>query len=518
MEKNLLISIFVLFIVILYSAGCINQDNLENNKINTIKIGLTDKISGFYPFINNYDISTMEINFNIYDGLVDFDENYRIKPRLATSWNNPGPNIWRFNLRKNVTFHNNYNFSAEDVKFSIDLIKTNNSNVLKDLISSINHVIVIDNYTVDIVTEGPNPILLNKLVDIPIISKKYYESSTENWPIGTSAYKLLSYDEDIISLGKFENFWGDKLEIEKAIFYVIEDDEERKNKLLSQDIDISENIPPIYIDEITKNDQTSIKTISSTTVVFLGFDFRENNSNGFKDIKNPISDIRVRKALYHAVDTNSIIRDIKGGYAEPASQFLSPLIFGYNPDIKILEYDLNESKRLMEEAGYEKGFNITLDCPYDWYDDMLICEEIKKQLSPIINVTLNPLSVEDYFNKILDRKSSFFIIGWIPATGDGGEIFDYILRSIDENKGFGTYNLGYYSNSSIDNISEKIMTTMDPEMRLSYMQQGFQIAMDDIACIPLFINVLNYGVTKNIEWTPRSDMDIRVENIKLKEL
>ena len=154
---------------------------------------------------------------------------------------------------------------------------------------------------------------------------------------------------------------------------------------------------------------------------------------------------------------------------------------------------------MLNEAGYQNGFNITLDCPIDWYDDLLICEEIQKQLSPIINVTLNPLKVEEYFNKILNRNSSFFIIGWIPATGDGGEIFDYILHSVDEQKGMGTYNLGYYSNKNIDNISDKIMVSMDPEIRLNYMQQGFQIAMDDIACIPLFISLINLIASYYIE-------------------
>ena len=268
-----------------------------------------------------------------------------------------------------------------------------------------------------------------------------------------------------IILEKYDDFWGEKVVIEKVFFKVIEDDLERKNLLLSGMIDIVENIKPIYIDEI--------------------------------------------------IDKNSIIYNVRKGYAEPASQFITPLIFGYNPDIEPLEYNLNESLNLLKEAGYEDGFNITLDCPFDWYDDLAICEEIVMQLKPIINVTLNPLSIEDYFDKILNRNSSFYIIGWIPTTGDGGEIFDYILRSVDEKNGYGTYNLGYYSNSIVDDLSDIIMVSMDPEIRLKNMQDGFRIAMEDIACIPLFISVLNYGVSNEIEWTPRSDMDIRIENIKI---
>jgi peptide/nickel transport system substrate-binding protein len=514
--KKKYLSIILIIIFITNFSGCINEN--RENSINVITVGINNNIFGLYPNITNYELATMEVNFNIYDGLVDFDSNYRIIPRLALSWNNPGQNIWRFNLRKNVKFHNGDIFNSEDVKYSIDFIKKNNSNVLRDLISSIDEVIIIDNYTVDIITKGSSPVLLNKLVDIPIISKEYFENSNKSKPIGTGPYKFVNYDiNEKIILEKFDDYWENKVEIDKVIFYIIENDEERKNKLLSGDIDIAENILPIYIDEIENKTSLSVKTISSTTVVYLSFDFRETKIIENKTIKNPISDIKVRKAIYHAIDKDSIIRDIRNDYAEPASQFLSPLIFGYNPNIEMLDYNLNKSIDLLKEAGYENGFNITLDCPIDWYDDLEICTEISKQLSPIINVELNPLPLEEYFNKILNRNSSFYIIGWIPTTGDGGEIFDYILRSIDKNKGYGTYNLGYYSNSSIDNMSDKIAVTMDPEIRLGYMQKAFEIAMNDIACIPLLINVFSYASTDNIDWNPRSDMEIRIENIKIIE-
>ena len=108
--------IIILFIISTINiTGCLNDNNLEkDDSIKTLKIGLTDKIFGFYPFINSYDLSTMEINFNIYDGLVDFDENFRIKPRLAKSWNNPNQNTWRFNLRENIKFHSGDDLTSED--------------------------------------------------------------------------------------------------------------------------------------------------------------------------------------------------------------------------------------------------------------------------------------------------------------------------------------------------------------------------------------------------------------------
>ena len=128
-------------------------------------------------------------------------------------------------------------------------------------ISSINSVIIIDNYTVDIVTNDPSPILLNKLVDIPIISKKYLETYNNSKPIGTGAYELIEYDShEKIILQKFNAYWGKKIEIDKVIFQVIENDEERKNMLLSGEIDIAENIIGLCHKELLTHDElTAIK-------------------------------------------------------------------------------------------------------------------------------------------------------------------------------------------------------------------------------------------------------------------
>lgn len=498
-------------------SGCIfleENNDLGHDKIDSITIGMTDQIFGFYPFIESYDIATMEVNFNIFDGLVDFDESFRIVPRLAKSWNNPDKLTWRFNLRENVKFHNGYNFTSEDVKYSIDLVRSNDSSILKDLLIAVTDVIIIDNYTLDIQTNNSYPILLNKLVNIPIVSKKYHEETGGIWPIGTGCYKLKRYfPKDFIKLERFEDYWGGSPDIREIVFKLIEDDEKMKNALIEGEIDIAENILPKYVNDISNSQGLKVITISSPTVVYLSFDFRENNILKYQ-VKNPLSDIRVRKAIYHAINVYSIIENVKNGYAEPASQFLSPLIFGYNPNIERLDYNIELAENLLNESGYGNSFEITLDYPSKWYDDEAICEEVITQLSEIIDVKPNAMPVHEYFEKILSRNSSFYIIGWIPATGDGGEIFDYILRTVDEEKGIGTYNLGYYSNKKVDSIGENVSHIMDPEERLRLMQEGFLTAMNDIACIPLVVNVFNLGVIENIEWNPRSDMQIRVEDIK----
>jgi peptide/nickel transport system substrate-binding protein len=513
--------IFVLMLGILLCvefSGCINQAGEgDQKKADLLVIGIAEDPRGFIPWIDSYDTNTIGINFNIFNPLVEFDNSFRLFPKLAKSWNNPDNCTWRFFLREDVKFHNGYNFTANDVKYTIDSILDNKSNVLRDLITEIKEVHVVNNYTIDIITNQPFPILLNKLVNIPIVSQKYQEETTEKWPIGTGAYKLEEYvPNDHITLVRFDEYSMGHPVIKKVILKVITDTEERKNALIAKDIDILEHIPPMYVDEVANSSGITVKKVSNPTVMYLGFDFRENNSSGFPGEKNPLADVRVRKAMYHAIDVDVLIKKIYFSSAEPASQFLSPLIFGYNPQIERLPYDLNLSRQLLKDAGYENGFNLTLDCPEEFPTQIKISEEIAKQLSQILSVTVNLLPTEEYYTKLYARNCSIYFIGWIPATGDGGEIFDYLLRSENDPLGIGSYNFGCYSNQSVDQAAQEITHTMNQKQRLLLMRDGFKVAMDDVACIPLYISVCNIGVADFIVWNPRSDLMTLIEEITVK--
>jgi peptide/nickel transport system substrate-binding protein len=252
--------------------------------------------------------------------------------------------------------------------------------------------------------------------------------------------------------------------------------------------------------------------------VYLSFDFREHNSTFSEDEINPLADIRVRKAIYHSINLDEIIERVFDGtiFCEPASQFVTPLIYGYNPEISRLDYDIDEARRLLNESGYPDGFDLVMDCPIEFFEHIKICEVIEEQLSKILNFSLNTIPVGEYFTKIIERNTSFYIIGWMAATGDGGEIYDYLIRSVDVEAGVGTYNAGFYSNPMVDVIGEEVTYIMDFEERLDLMQEGFKIALDDIAWIPLISPKLINGVADYVDWVPSANMNIRVENIRFK--
>ena len=398
------LQILITFIIILFSSfsGCIINSNNQNDDLTDKKDVLVyatfdNKSINPYSF-NAYSLNTLLVN--IYNGLVEFDEFYQISPSLAASWNNLNDYTWRFFLRKDVKFHNGYNFTSRDVNYSISLYQSYQS--------FIKEVNIIDNYTIDIVTYDPFPGLLQRFAYNFLIFPSNLEStSEEDEPIGTGAYKFIEYVENnYTKLEVFEDYWRKKPEINTIIFRLIEDRQKRVDELLSGKIDIIEYNVDKDINNVLKNDNIIIQKYPPLATYIIGFDFRENNSYGFPDGKNPTSDIRVRKAIYQAIDIEPLINGPFMGFAKPASQFLTPYIFGYNPDIKRLSYNISNAILLLNEAGYENGFNIDLDCITVGFDYNLDnCQLIADQLLEIgINVSINNLSVEDFNKKVVEEN------------------------------------------------------------------------------------------------------------------
>lgn len=520
---------FVLALTALVSmsflAGCSNpalegEDIPSGAERDIIIIGMKSGIFGFHPWMENYETSTMSVNFNIFNSLVEFDANYKILPALAESWENPDPLTWRFHLRKNVKFHNGNLFNAEDVKYTVDRIRADEDSVLRDLLAAVTEVIVVDEYTVDFRTEEPFPIMLNKLVDIFIASKEYMETvgvEEKQWPIGTGAYKLVEYlPGDRIVLERFDDYWAGPPQIKNVVFKVITDDNERTNALIANQVDFAEFVPAERVAELEANEGLQVVSFPTTRVIFVSFDFRDEGNYGFPDGMNPTTDVRVRKAIYQAIDEDLIVKDIMKGVAETASQFVVPSVFGFDPSIKRLPFDLEASKALMKEAGYEDGFKITLDCSNDRYvNDEAICHEIARQLKAInIDVTVNAQPKAVFFPQLDNHHTSMYMMGWATDTGDGGEIFDYMLNTFTPG-GKGSYNHGFYSNPKVDELGVKSSQTLDPTERLKILQEGFRIANADVVWVPLHIQDSIYGYAGDIEWTPRMDAEIKVEEVTI---
>jgi peptide/nickel transport system substrate-binding protein len=369
----------------------------------------------------------------------------------------------------------------------------------------------VNEYAIKIRTYSPSPTLPPLTYECFILCKN---ATPEQGFIGTGPYHITGYDPgNYTKLEWFEDYWGKSPQIKTVYFKAIENTTERVDALSSGEIDVAEYFMDEQYDEISRNSNITVVLYPPLTRFLLGFDMRENGSYAFPDGKNPTADVRVRKAIYQAINVTPLITGPCKGLAEPISQFITSAVFGYNPEIERLAYNITESRRLLAEAGYEHGFNITVDNlgqGYNIQSSVLITH----QLAEVgIHVALTNLSFIEFAQKVLmERNTSMYLIGYSVITIDGGSEYDYFLRSVSQNTGQG--NSGFYSNSEVDRLGIEASQEMVPLLRLRLLQEGFRIALvDDVAYVPLFAQKYTALTSNNVVFTPRSDLRLIIKDI-----
>jgi peptide/nickel transport system substrate-binding protein len=509
LHKNIL---FVPFIVmLLLCSGCLTNTNVDNTTStkDTLIFGVLSAET-IYPLdVTNNNYWTLIPN--IFNGLVEYDEQFRIIPSLALSWNNADSLTWRFSLRQGVKFHNGNNFTAEDVRYSIDTFYSG----FKKIISEMS---IVDMYTIEFKTFEPTPLLLERLAHEGIIFCHNETTQPDKHEmIGTGPYRLADYKlEKYTTLKRFDQYWGEKPEIKTVVFRAIEDDEERLAALLNGTIDIAEYNIDEKIEQIMQEKNITLVKYPPLSTYIIGFDLRENGSYGYPDGQNPTADIRVRKAIYQAINITPLINGPFKGLAKPTSQLVTPYIFGCNPQIERLPYNITAAKQLLAEAGYEEGFDIVMDCITEGFEyNAENCYLITQQLSNIgIHVIMNNLSMDEYNDKVIrEKNTSMYLFGWGEISMDGSRIYDLFIRSVGEN--LGTYNSGYYSNAEVDQLGIAASQEMNTYERLLLLQEGFRIALvDDVAVVPLFSQILFTLTAPDVEFIPRADLRVVVKDIR----
>ena len=506
--------LILLFFIIIYSIsllGCIDETSTSSE----IKIAISTDISGYYPYISR-DVVSLSVNQNFFDHLIEIDSKTNgISPSLAKSWVNPNNKTWRFYLEENVTFHDGSQFSSEDVKFTLNFYR--NTSFFIDAFSIIEEINIIDTYIIEVITSVPSPLFLYDLVLANILSSSYMqniEDLDEYRPIGTGPYKLIEHvKNESITIERYEQYWRKKPEIKTAQYIVEENNRHTIGMLKDEEIDLA-SIPFEYVDDLINCSIVSIKSIQSPQVIYIGFDFRENTSNNVSIMKNPVSNQKVRQAMYTAINISDMIGEINGyksGY--PASQFVTSQIFGYNPNIKRINYNVTKAKKLMKEAGYQNGFSIVMDGSKSNLSKEII-NTVANQLSSInITVIPNTLNYNDFYDKLFYKNTSLYLIGFNAITAENTILL--LLHSSNITAGTGFWNYGNYSNSQVDFLYSLIVNEGNITLRNEYIQEVFSIAMQDIAWIPLYSPNTFYAVNNNISWAPNTAEYILVDQISL---
>jgi peptide/nickel transport system substrate-binding protein len=232
--------------------------------------------------------------------------------------------------------------------------------------------------------------------------------------------------------------------------------------------------------------------------------------------KNPFKDIKVREAFYKAVDIELIKSRVMRGLSTPSALMIAPQLFKLSGDFTRPKFDPDGAKKLLTEAGYPDGFEVTMDCPNDRYvNDAAICQAVVGMLARVgvkINLLAQPKAL--YFAKILKAggfQSSFYMLGWTPATMDSHNVMEDIMGCRDDPaKGGGNNNVGGYCNKAFDALAGKVLQETDPNKRDLLIKQAFEIAAKDYAYIPLHQQALAWGVSKKVKLVQRADNQVRL--------
>jgi peptide/nickel transport system substrate-binding protein len=459
----------------------------------------------------------------LYDSFVDRDVDAHPAPGLAQSWTLLDERTWEFKLRPGVLFHDGKPFTAEDVAFSIARIPTlpNNPGPYTANLRGIEKVEVVDPLTIRLHMDSPDPVIPGQMTNIFIVSSKAAQEATSadfasgKAAIGTGPFKLVHFAQgEGMELDRFDQFWGKKPGWQHISIRILPNNAARIAALLAGDVDLIEDVPPEQVATVRQSGAQVFARPSDRVMYLLPNVGAEKlplltDADGNPLDKNPMRDLRVRQAISKAIDRKALIEHVLYGEAVPDGQIVPEGFGGYDPAIKPEAYDPAAAKQLLTEAGYPRGFGLTIACTNDRYvNDAQICQALAQMLSRVglaAKVQTMPGSV--FFGAVKNGKNPMPLILYGSSSGstrDATHVLSLVLHSNDPKRDFGQSNRGDFRDANLDRLIEEAAFGLGPdrEQKLSVaMAEGIRL----LAAIPLYNQMTIAAARKGIDFTPRMD-------------
>jgi len=474
-------------------------------------------------------------NGYIYETLLTYNEKFELVPSLATSWSRDGNLLWKFDLRKGVKFHDGTPFTAEDVVYSIQRAMAPTSN-FRVYTTGIQGAQAIDPNTVLIYTNAPNPVLLRQLTELRIMSKAWSEKNKVVQPQnfvqkeetfaarnanGTGPFMLKSREVDVRTVFvKNPNWWNtsNKGNVTEIIYTPVKSESTRTAALLSGELDFVLDPAPQDIARMKQNSAIRVVEGAENRTIFIGFDqMRDELQYSSVKGKNPFKDVRVRQALYHAVDIEGIKRAVMRGLSDPTGAIIQRAVNGWTKEShERLPYNIDTAKKLMAEAGYPNGFEFTLDCPNNRYiNDEDICRALAGMWAKIgMKVNVNSMPRSTYFPKIQKNDTSAYLLGWGVPTFDALYSLQSLATTVGK-EGDGNFNLGRVSNPAFDKLVNAMKSEVDQKKRNQLIADALSIHNKEVMHIPLHNQVIPWAMRKNVSVVHRADNRLEASWVRI---
>lgn len=455
---------------------------------------------------------TLQMSHMVFDPLVRYTQALDFEPRLAKGWERIDDKTVRFSLREGVKFHSGNDLTADDVVWTFNRLKA--SPDFKAIFAPYEKMVKVNDYTVDIVSTGAYPLVLQTATYIFPMDSKFYSGKTEDGKdkaevvkhgnsyastnvSGTGPFTVTSREQGVkVEFDRFDGYWDkeSKGNVDKLILVPIKEDATRVAALLSGDVDMIAPVAPNDHQRVKDASNIDLVTLPGTRIIT--FQMNQNSNEALKDV-------RVRQAIVHAINNRGIVEKVMKGFATVAGQQGPSGYAGYDAAL-VPRFDLEKAKALMAEAGYENGFDLTMMAPNNRYvNDAKIAQSVASMLSKIgIKVDLKTMPKAQYWPEFDKCAADMLMIGWHSDTEDSANFSEFLTMTRNEETGRGQYNCGYYSNADVDRMVEESNVETDPVKRAKMLQQVEATLYNEAAFVPLHWQNLAWGAKSNVDIAP----------------
>ncbi|MBM7585469.1 peptide/nickel transport system substrate-binding protein [Bacillus pakistanensis] len=504
MKRKMKLTYYLLLVAMLVLSACSggnqssteSKDNLseEEKYGGTLIFGRGADSIGLDP-INVTDGESIRVTHNIFETLFEYDHNLELKPKLATDYKTSEDGLtWTFTLREGVKFHDGTDFNAKAVVFNFERWMDPNNPYHKgdffyypflyggfkgDENHLIEHVKATDEYTLEIKLKRKTAPFLSYLaismfgIASPAAIEKYGEKINEH-PVGTGPFKFKEWKRnDTITLEKNPDYWMEgKPYLDQVIYQVIPENSSRLTALQSGEIDILDGLNPSDTRVVESTEGMGLLKRPSFNIGYMAFNME----------KEPFDHPKVRKAINMAINKKEMVDAFYNGLAEVATSPLPPSLWGHHDGLKKYEYNVEEAKKLLAEAGFEDGYKTTLYTmsnprPY-LPEPMKIAESIQSDLSKIgIEAEIVTYEWATYLDKTSAGEHDMALFGWTGVMADPDNFLYPNLSKTNTAKP--ANNRAFYKSDKFTQLITEARETLDQEKRMELYKEAQELFQED---------------------------------------
>ena len=387
---------------------------------------------------------------------------------------------WKFILREGVHFQDDSLFTADDVLASFERAKKYPNSALQTLVTTIESIEKIDNFTLKITTKKPSPTLLAQLTNLFILPRSLAEDITKK-QIGTGPYRLLERNKEQILLTKFENYWHKDQKLPNNLtLHKVGNKYGRLGELRAKKTDVLIDVPPLFIEQIKNEKFAKIVRLPGVKSIFLLF-----------NLKNPfLKNKENRKILSSALDRTKML-GLAGETSRLTSQFVGSGIFGFNPKIQLPNYDFKKAKKTLELS---ENNILTLNLTQE---NNKLGQFLKDELEKLnLGIKLNEISDKDLINNLQNSIGEMYLVGWDFFDGTIDNFYKEVAHSKEKN--YGSLNGLNYKNNLVDRKIQVSLEELNDVKRLNKMQTVMNIiTQSDPIGLPLFVIDNVFAITSD---------------------